>query len=87
MIYYNCFHFQIFEIFGNLEIDFGDLVCFINPSVRLERHEWDTNDTSATKVKNFDLDNETSENIFWHPYIGYMANERLQDKEQFDSKN
>ena len=28
-----------------------------------------------------------SKNIFSHPYISYMANERLQEKEQFHSKN
>ena len=38
-------------------------------------------------MKNFDFDNDTSENIFSHPYISYMANERLQGEEQFNSKN
>ena len=33
------------------------------------------NDTSVTRLKIFDFDNNTSENIT--PYIGYMANERL----------
>ena len=28
-----------------------------------------------------------SKNIFSHPYIYYMASERLQGEEQFDSKN
>ena len=51
------------------------------------RHECYTNDTSATQVKNFDFDNNTSENIFSHSYIYYMASERLQGKEQFNSKN
>ena len=32
---------------------------------------------SATRVKNFDFDNETSENIFSHPYFSYMANQTL----------
>ena len=64
------------------------------------RHECDTSDTSATRVlhephkcdtsatqvKNFDFDNETSKNIFSHPYIYYMASERLQGEEQFHSK-
>ena len=54
--------------------------------VRHERHECSTKVTSATQVKNFDFDNETSENIFSHPYISYMANERLQGEEQFHSK-
>ena len=44
----------------------------------------DMSDTSVTRTtrvrhkwKNFDFDNDTSENIFSHPYIGYMANEIL----------
>ena len=45
-----------------------------------ERHECDTSE-------NLDFDNDTSENIFSHPYISYMTNERLQKEEQFHSKN
>ena len=41
------------------------------------------NDTSATRVKNFDFDNSTSKNIISHPYIYYMASERLQREQQF----
>ena len=52
--------------------------------VLLERHKCDT---SATRGKNFDFDNNTSEIMLSHPYISYMANERLQEKEQFHSKN
>ena len=44
------------------------------------------NDTSATRVKNFDLNNDISENVFSHPYISYMANERLQGEEQIEKK-
>ena len=51
------------------------------------RHKCYTNDTSVTRVKNFDFDKDTSENIFSHPYISYMANEKLQGHEQFISKN
>ena len=51
------------------------------------RHECYTNDASATRVKNFDFDNDTSKNIFAHPYIYYLAKERLQGEEQFHSKN
>ena len=51
------------------------------------RQECYTNDTSATRVRNFDFNNYTSENIFSHPYISYMANERLQEEEQFHSRN
>ena len=51
------------------------------------RHERYTNNSSVTWVRNIDFDNDTSENIFSHPYISYMANERLQGEEQFHSKN
>ena len=50
-------------------------------------HERPEYDTSVARVKNFDFDNETNENIFSHPYISYLANERLQGEEQFRSKN
>ena len=55
--------------------------------MRHEQHEDDISasqttrvhkcDTTAKQVKNFDFDNGTSENIFSHPCISYMANERL----------
>ena len=51
------------------------------------QHECYTNDTRATRVKHFDFDNDTSENIFFTPYISYIANDRLQGEEQFHSKN
>ena len=38
-------------------------------------------------MKNFDFDNGTGKNIFSHPYIYYMASERLQGEEQFHIKN
>ena len=38
-------------------------------------------DKSVTRMKNSDFDNDTSENIFSHPYISYIANERLQGEE------
>ena len=54
-------------------------------------HECYTNDTSVTRVENFDSDNNTIENIFSHPCISYMANERLQEEQveewRFHSKN
>ena len=50
-------------------------------------HERYTDDTRATRVKNFDFRKDTSKNIFSHPYIYYMASERLQGEEQFHSKN
>ena len=46
-----------------------------------ERHERYTNDMSATRVKHFDVDNGTGKNMFSHPYIYYMAIERLQGEE------
>ena len=51
------------------------------------RRECYTKYTSATLVKNVDFDNDTSKNIFSHPYIYYMASERLQGEEQFHSRN
>ena len=51
------------------------------------RHECYTNDTSAIRVKNFDFDNDTSKGIFSHPYIYYIASERLQGEKQFHSKS
>ena len=68
--------------------------------VRHKRHEGktsDTSDMSATRVLHeqhkcdmsatFDFDNNTSENIFPHPYVNYMGNERLQGEEQFHTEN
>ena len=44
------------------------------------QHECNTSHMSATRVKNFDFDNKTSENMFHTPI-------RLQGQEQFHSKN
>ena len=41
----------------------------------------------TTRVKTFDFDNGTSENIFLHPYINYRADKRLQGEQEFHSKN
>ena len=49
------------------------------------RHECYTKGTSVTRVENFD--NDSSKNIFSHPYIYYMASERLQGGQQFHSRN
>ena len=90
-------NFERFASFVNCE---GSSLIY-NTSARHERHECDTsdtsvtqvryecytNDTSATRVKNFDFDNDTGKNIFSHPYIYYMASERLQGEEQFHTKN
>ena len=45
-----------------------------------ERHECNTSE-------NFAFDNGTGKNIFSHPYIYYMANQRLQGEEQFYTEN
>ena len=37
-------------------------------------------------MKNLDFDNDKSENIFPHPYISYVKNEKLQEVEQLQSK-
>ena len=37
--------------------------------------------------ENFDFDSDTNKNIFSHPYINYIVNERLQGGEKFHSKN
>ena len=47
-----------------------------------ERRECYTNETSAIRVKKSDFDSDTSKNISLHPYIYYMASERLQEEEQ-----
>ena len=38
-------------------------------------------------MKNFGFDNDMRKNIFSHPYIYFLASERLQGYEQFHSKN
>ena len=62
--------------------------------VRREQHEWNTNAArvlherhECNTSENFDFDNNTSKNIFSHPYIYYMACERLHGEKQFHSKN
>ena len=51
------------------------------------RQECYLKDTSATRVKNFYFDNDTSKNIFSHPYICFMTSEGSQGEEQFHSRN
>ena len=55
-------------------------------ATRVQREGY-TNDTSATQMKNFGFDNDTGKNISSHRYIYYMASERLQEEEQFHTKN
>ena len=38
-------------------------------------------------MKKLNFDNDASKNIFSHPYIYYIASERLQGEEQFHIKN
>ena len=45
-----------------------------------KRHECDTSEK-------FGFDIDTGKNIFAHPYIYYMASERLQGEEEFHTKN
>ena len=66
--------------------DTSDTSAALATRVRHERHECYTNDTSATRVKNFDFDNDTGKKIFSRPYSYYMASERLQGEEQFHTK-
>ena len=47
----------------------------------------DTNYTSATRMKNFDIENGTSESMLAHPCPYFMASKRLQGEEQFHSNN
>ena len=61
-----------------------------NTNATRVRHKYYTNNKSTTWLKNFDFVNDTSENIFSHPYIYYiyyMEIERLQREEQFNSKD
>ena len=48
------------------------------------RHDYDT---VTTRVKIFDIDNGMSENVFSHTYVSYLTNRRLQEVEEFHSKN
>ena len=73
---------------------------FYNTSARHEQHECgtanlsatqvridsDKNNTVATGVKFFDIDNDASKNIISHSYISHMVNEKLQGEEIFLSK-
>ena len=61
-----------------------------NASVTLPtrvRYECNTNNTSATGVINLDFVNDTSKNIFSHPYIYYIESERIQGEEKFHINN
>ena len=55
--------------------------------VRPEQLECNRNDKIATRVINLGSNNDTIENKYSHPYISYMANERLQEEKEFHSKN
>ena len=64
-----------------------DLLYFTNAVRGHERHDSYTSKRTSTRAKNFDFDNDTSENIFSYPHISYISNERLQGEEQLYSKN
>ena len=61
------------------------------------KHEHNECDTSATRVlheqhefntsEKFDFDSDTSKNICLHPFVYYMASERIQGEEQLHSMN
>ena len=53
----------------------------------LVRHECYTNDTSVKWMKKSDFHNDTNKNTFSHPYIYYLASEKLKEEEQAHSKN
>ena len=67
---------------------------FYNTSAR---HESDTSHTSATTVlrkwnkcntsKKFDFDKDTSENIFPHSYVSYIAMKNCKERSNFILKN
>ena len=76
------------SLFYNTSADTSDTSADTSDtSATRVRHECYTNGRSATRVKNFDFDNDASENIFSDFYIYYMTSERLQREEQFHSKN
>ena len=89
--------FTYFYFYKQLLINILDLVYFTTwvpdtsytsaTQTTLVRHDCYANNTSATRVTNFDFGNDTSENIVSNPYISYIANEKLQGKEQFHFKN
>ena len=60
--------------------DRGNTSVTRTTQVRYGRH-------NCARVKNFDFDNNTSENIFSYTYINHIANEILQGEEKFHSKN
>ena len=69
---------------GNMSATLATRATRVATQVRNECH---TNNTNATRVKNFDFYNYTGKNIFSHPYINYMASERLQGEERIHTKN
>ena len=56
-------------------------------SVTQVQHDCYRNDTNATRMKTFDFENDTDNNIFSHPYIYHIANERRQGENQIHTKN
>ena len=46
-------------------------------------HECNTNDMSVARVKNFDFDNDTSENIFSHPILAIWQMKDYKERTNF----
>ena len=69
---------------GNMSATLATRATRVATQVRNECH---TKNTNATRVKNLDFYNYTGKNIFSHPYINYMASERLQGEERIHTKN
>ena len=71
--------FKLLQTYTKQKIRLNDLVGFTTQvsgksntkatQATLVRHECYTNDTSATRVKSFDFDNDKSKNMLSHPYI------------------
>ena len=51
------------------------------------RQQCYANETNATQVKNFDFDKDTSENIFPHSYVSYIAMKNCKERSNFILKN
>ena len=83
--------YKIFSLFYNTSVRHEQHKCDTRGTcatrVRHDWHECYTNDTSVTRVKNFDLHNDTIENIFSHLYVTYTTNEKFQGEKQIHYKN
>ena len=80
----NIYYFLLY-LFEAINDSIFKLMILIESNILLKNHVIIY--TSATRKKNFDFYNDTSANIFSHPYISYIASERLQGDEQFHFLN